>query len=382
MRASLVALLVLSCVASGRADTHHVSQSGFGAYEASLTRMGSGFAAAWYDTRHGHAEIYARMLDARGVPAGPERRLTIGTADAYEPDIAAAGNLLIVAWYEHDGTKGYRAMLGAWTKDGVEQWRTRLSGAAHGGKNGLVRVRGNDVFCAWIEQAPDRRPEVRAQWYSTDGRPRSAAMSIGPAGRTTWNVRAALDDRGLAWVAFDAAAGTRADEVFLARVARESHTLTRLTADDGKASKYPDIAVRGNHAAVSWHDVRDGNEEVYLLVAPAGSVNGEIDARAARVTRTAGESIGAYVAWNGNRVGLAWCDNTGGQHEIYFAAFDSNGRSTASARRLTDTRPDSLIPAILPAGRGFALAWNEFTPGPGGGHDIRGRSDIVFSLVP
>ena len=32
-------------------------------------------AIAWYDTRDGHPEIYARVVDTRGVPAGPEIRL-------------------------------------------------------------------------------------------------------------------------------------------------------------------------------------------------------------------------------------------------------------------------------------------------------------------
>lgn len=357
-----------------------ISSSGFGAYEVSLAPMGRGFAAAWYDTRHGHAEIYARVLDATGAPAGPEHRLTTGTSNAYEPDIAAAAGLMIVAWYEQDSTKAYRAMVGAWTRDGVEKWRRQLT--TQSGKSPLVRVRGNDVFCAWLELGPAGTPELRAQWLGIDGRPQGAVKTIAAAGRTTWNLNAALDARGVAWVAFDASAGTRADELFLARIDHAGHSLTRLTADDGKASKYPDIAVHGDRAAVSWHDVRDGNEEIYLLVAPIASLNGAIDARASRVTNTAGESIGAYVAWNGNRVGVAWCDNTVGQHEIYFEAFDKHGRSRAPARRVTDTATESLIPAIRPSGHAFALAWSEFTPGPGGGHDPRGRSEIAFSLVP
>jgi hypothetical protein len=70
-----------------------------------------------------------------------------------------------------------------------------------------------------------------------------------------------------------------------------------------------------------------------------------------------------------------------GQHEIYFEAFGIDGRALQPPQRLTDNRTQSLIPAIRPSESGFALAWNEFTPGPGGGHDPRGRSEIAFTLV-
>jgi hypothetical protein len=380
MRAAALALVVLSAgaVANG---PHQISNSGFGAYEASLTPFRDGFAVAWYDTRDGHPEIYARLLDQAGEPAGPERRLTRGKSDAYEPDVAAAGDRLVVGWYERDSNGHYRAMLGAWTKDDRVLWTRQLSPDGRSGKNTVVRARGDEVFCAWLEDTSGKDPEVRAQWFNVRGEPLSAPRSIAPAGRTTWNLNAALDDRGRAWVAFDANVGTRSDELFLARIDKTESHVVRLTADDGKASKYPDIAIRGGRAALTWFDERDGNQEVYLVVAPTGDLRESADSHARRVTETPGESIGAYVAWNGDRLGLAWCDNTVGQHEIYFESFDREGRPLEPPRRVTNNPTQSLIPAIRRARDGFALVWNEFTPGPAGGHDPRGRSEIAFSFV-
>ena len=114
--------------------------------------------------------------------------------------------------------------------------------------------------------------------------------------------------------------------------------------------------------ALTWFDARDGNTEVYLFAGPANELTSEIGSRAQRVTDTRGESIGAYLAWNGTRIGLAWCDDTVGQHEIYFQAFDRRGRATTAIRRVTDNTMSSLIPAIEPWRDGFALAWSEFVP--------------------
>ena len=96
---------------------------------------------------------------------------------------------------------------------------------------------------------------------------------------------------------------------------------------------------------------------------------------------TAGASIGAYLAWNRGRVGLAWSDDTEGESEVYFQAFDVSGAALDAAERLTNNLTASLIPAIHPRGNGFALAWNEDVVEERGDHRSGGRSDIVFATV-
>ena len=59
--------------------------------------------------------------------------------------------------------------------------------------------------------------------------------------------------------------------------------------------------------------MRDGNDEVYLLVGRTADLHGEIDTRARRITTTEAESVGAYLAWNAGRVGLAWSDKIRGR---------------------------------------------------------------------
>lgn len=107
----------------------------------------------------------------------------------------------------------------------------------------------------------------------------------------------------------------------------------------------------------------------------------ETFAHARRVTSTPGHSIGAYVAWNHARVGLAWSDDTGGSHEVYFQSFGESGEPLNEVQRLTTNATSSLIPAIKPSRDGFALAWNEVTPGAAGAHDPETRSEVMFSLA-
>jgi hypothetical protein len=378
-------LLILCCVSIARCSpsaSRQLSASGAGAYEASLSATGNGFVAAWYDTRNGHAEIYARALAGDGAPRGPEIRLTTGADAAYEADVAALENHFAVAWYERAASGELRARLGLWSVDGRSMWTVPLGNPVRNSRNVLVRAGTGELFCAWIEDDRGENAEVWAGWFDSNGRAASPSLRLAPAGKTTWNLNAELDRNGEAIVVFDATAGTRSDELFLIRVSRDRVSEVRqLTADDGVPSKYPDVAIGHDRIALTWYDERDGNTEVYLSATRWEDLAENIDTHTRRVTNTPGASIGAYVAWNGRHFGLAWCDDTEGQQEIYYQPFSEFGVAEAEPRRLTFNPTASSIPAIEGRGEGFALAWNEFAQSTSG-NPADEKSEIYFTTIP
>ena len=358
-----------------------VSDSGFGAYEVSLARWSDGLAVAWYDTRDGNAEVYVRPLDADGRDAGPELRLTTTAAESYEADIAPLDGAFAIAWYEKASDGSQRAQVGVWRRDGTPQWIVPLAAGLGSSRNPIVRAFSDALFCAWIEADTDGREFVWGGWRARDGTPRGAPVLLGAAGATTWNLNAAITAWGEAWVVFDAEAGTQVEELFLATLADGRATLAQLSTDDGIRSKYPDLALADARGAITWFDERDGNQEVYLAAAPAAELRSSIEARARRVTDTPGNSVGAYLAWNGDRIGLAWSDDTGGNYEIHFQPFDAAGASLGPVVKVADTAADSMIPAIEPWRDGFALAWDEVVPGAQGVHDASTRAEVLFATV-
>ena len=372
---ALAAFLTIGCAGSS-VDPRQISNSRAGAYESALEAVPGGLVAAWYDTRDGNGEIYLRSIDAQGGPAGPEIRLTESPEESYEPSLAAAGDAIAVAWYDKalDGTlTGY---VGVWNLEGDRRWTAALPSHS---RNPVICADEQAIVVSWIQKEADGSEAVWLGTWDHAGTPIGVPHQLGPAHRTTWNLNAALDADRVAWVVFDAVAGTQASELFLAQAGAGEPSLMRLTADDGFESKYPDIALRDGRVALTWFDAKDGNTEVYLFAGTPADMRSGLDTRARRVTTTAGESIGAYLAWNGERIGLAWSDETHGQHEVYFQPFDAAGNPLAEASRLTRNRTSSLIPAIEPWRDGFALAWTEYTP-VGEGHG--GRSEIAFVVVP
>jgi len=375
------AFVFIAFLLTGCDEIHQVSDSKHGAFEASIATWQEGFAVAWYDDRDGNPEIYFRLLDENGRAKSPERRLTNDPEFSYEADITATeGGLAAVAWYERLTNGDLRARLGLWTPIGEALWTKIISTSMRNGRNALVRARGSELFVAWIEDVAGDIAEVWCGWWDLQGQPIAPPRRIAPASRTTWNLNAILDETGRAWVVFDAKAGTRNNELFLALADKTSTDVRRLTSDDGFASKYPDLAFSDDRAALSWADERDGNSEIYLFISAAADLRDGLGERARRITNTRAESMGAYVAANGSQFGLAWCDKTPGQHEIYYQPFDSAGNPLAEPHQITHTGTDSLIPAIKPWSNGFALAWNEYAP-KGPGHPAGARSEIAFTLV-
>jgi len=318
----LLCFLLTAC--SHAAEPIQVSHSGSGAYEAALATDEKGFAVAWYDSRDGNPEIYMRLLDDSGRPSGPERRLTASR----NPVIVADGQAIIAAWIQTEPDSSEWVYMGTWDRDGREL-RTRTR--------------------------------------------------VGVASKTTWNLNIAVDRSG-AWIVYDAAASTRANELFLARVEGSGAHLARLTKDDGAESKYPDLKISDEgRLALTWYDMRDGNDEVYLLVGSQSDLRGEIDDRSRRVTMTAGESIGAYLTWNKDVLGLAWSDKTRGVHDIFIQRFDRLGVPLGSEQRITGGNTWSILPAIRPWRAGFALAWTDYQPTSSQIHE--GPGEVAFAVV-
>lgn len=374
--AVLVVLTLLHvCCAGPAAAPRQVSHSGTGAFEAALTTTPDGAIVAWYDTRDGNGEIYLRHVDSSGNPVGQEHRLTTDSQESYEPSLAMAGDALAVAWYDKAGDGTLTARLGLFDRDGRRRWFTTIAPQS---RNPVVCATSEEIVVSWIQKDEAGQEAVWLGTWGPDGKERSGRRTLGAAHATTWNLNAAVDDRGRTWVAFDAIAATKASELFLARADDHAVSIVQLTPDDGHESKYPDLALRDGRIALTWFDAKDGNTEVYLATGTIEDLGRPIDARAVRVTHTPGNSIGAYLAWNGDRLGLAWSDDTLGQHEVYLQPFDASARPLADATRVTSNSMSSLIPAVRPWGRGFALVWNEFVPSSGG-HD--GTSEIAFAVV-
>lgn len=358
LRAAPLLLLLAACTGP---DLHTISPQVVRAYEVDLSSDDRELAAAWYGERGGHARIYIQPLTAEGKAEGQPLEVTDGEREAYEPDLAFLGEDYVVAWYEKPVGGGWEsAWLSRIGRHGGERWRRLLPAEGGAGLRPAVRVQGNDIHVAWVRTLTDGTADLWYARYDSEGAEAREPRVIAPASPDTWNLNAALDGAGRMHVVYDAKTTTRARELRRVIVEGSSSSVETLTPDDGFDSLYPDIAIANDRIALTWFDTRDGNEEVYLATGTFTDSLPDRVAEAHRITNTPGHSIGAYLALNGNRLGLAWTDDTGGHTDAYFQVFSPSLDPEAPARALLHTHDTASIPSVAAAGSGFAIAWNEY----------------------
>ena len=376
-------------------EINQISDSGFGAFEADIEVLDADTVAiAWYDTRHSKAEIYLRLLDHRLKPISAEFRLSENNVESYEVDIVALGENIAASWYEIDASEHSVVKLGLWNRQGEQLWLKTLTAAGVNARIPVLEVTARGLFVAWLETdaATDGRATaatIVGEWIDPAGLSHSGPFKIAAASINTWNLNVDIDSSGdstTVFLAFDAQYETVASELYLARISDRGIEVNRLTDDDGYNSKYPDIALRDGRLALTWFDNLFGNNEIYLTVRSIADLSSpqviaNLELGATRISRSEGDSIAAYLAWNENSLGLAWSDSAGDQHDVYFQQLDVTGNPQSDIRQLSHTEADSLIPSINPFASGFVLAWNEVTVNA---HDAKtnlSRSEIVVALI-
>ncbi|OJW61577.1 MAG: hypothetical protein BGO57_06530 [Sphingomonadales bacterium 63-6] len=344
------------------------------AYELTLAVSPQASWAGWHGGAGEESGIYLQPLDEDGVLQGQSLRLSSeGKTFAYEPDLILAGGSPVAAWYQKNPfTNELSAWLARLAPSGQRAWLVPLEQGADWSRNPVVRQAGDRLLVAWIGQPSEgtsaRDPAIVYREFSLAGKPLTPPREVGRADRDTWNLNATLAGGAMVLV-YDAAGASEVNELQLIEVTGKGARQVQLTPDDGHASLYPDLQVNdAGIAALTWFDERDGNREVYLSVGPLADFLAGHMPPPIRVTHGEGESIGAYLAWNGDRIGLVWSDEAGGERRIFAQGFDSAGKPLGAARQLSNGPGQSSIPAIRASGEGFLVAWNHYEMEGTGGH--------------
>lgn len=129
---------------------------------------------------------------------------------------------------------------------------------------------------------------------------------------------------------------------------------TRLTNDNGK-SYYPSIAVLGPNVHVVWMDERDANREIYYKRSTDGGDSWEGDVR---LTNNFANSYFPSIAVSGSDVHVVWHDErdsiTG---ELYYKHSTDNGVTWSSDLRLTSQPEYSGMASIAVLAQYLHIVW-------------------------
>ncbi|HXG00715.1 MAG TPA: sialidase family protein, partial [Bacteroidota bacterium] len=236
----------------------------------SLAVAGSTVHVVWHDNRDGNYEIYYKRSTDEGLTWAADSRLTNNTSTSQYPSVAVAGQAVYAVW--QDNRDGNDEIYYTRSTDGGLTWQPD------------VRLTNNTLFSRYPSVAASG-VFVHVLWQDfRDGNWR-AYYKRSSDGGTTWQADSALTDlmansQYLSVVAVASAVHLvwreqrdGNNEIYYKRSTDNGATWeadVRLT-NNTAISREPSVAVGGQTIHVIWHDLRDGNYEVYYKRNPTGN---------------------------------------------------------------------------------------------------------------
>ncbi|CAN5558527.1 hypothetical protein BH10BAC5_BH10BAC5_21100 [soil metagenome] len=128
---------------------------------------------------------------------------------------------------------------------------------------------------------------------------------------------------------------------------------TRLTFN-GAQSDQVSITAKGNNVYIVWHDTRDGNLEIYFKQSNDQGLTWSQDIR---LTNNSSNSYNATIAVAGSFIYTTWYDERDGNREIYFKRSNDAGLNWEADVRLSNSAGQSEFPSISASGNSVNIAW-------------------------
>jgi len=130
---------------------------------------------------------------------------------------------------------------------------------------------------------------------------------------------------------------------------------TRLTNDSAE-SVHPSIAVSGPFVHVVWYDSRDGNYEIYYKCSTDGGSNFGPDTR---LTFNPNFSCSPSIAVQNSFDHVVWHDKRDGNWEVYYIRSTDGGVSWGQETRLTYNPDTSQFASVAVTGSNVHVVWHE-----------------------
>lgn len=259
---------VALCTAMGNQNGAVIATDGVGS-----TFAQRGAIVAWTDSRNGagNADIYARRVDASGVPQWASNGVPVCSlaGDQYSPKILYVGGAVLIVWADaaRGGLYAQKVDVNGtalWTANGILVTGTpsdenlfAMTGAASGG-----------AIVAW-EDARNDGSDIYAQLFDANGAPQwgPGGVAVAQAPSTQLEPTIVPDNSGGAIVAWlDWRSGT-GSSIYAQRLDATGQTLWALggvrLSNVSFCHQVTSVSDGNHRAIVAWEDNRNGNSDVY-----------------------------------------------------------------------------------------------------------------------
>ncbi len=299
---------------SWQADTRLTNNAAF-SQQPSVSVSGSVVHLVWRDNPDGNDEIYYKRSTDAGVTWPMDSiRLTNSTGSSMFPSMALSGSSVHVVW--HDTRDGNNEIYYKRSTDGGLSWQadTRLTNNAATSQYPSVSVSGSTVHVAWQDNR-DGNDEIYYK-RSTDGGA-TWQPDVRLTNNTLFSRFPCVSASGLfvhvLWQDFR-------DGNWRAYYKRSTDGgaswATDLALTDLMAySQYPSVSAVASAVHLVWRELRDGNNEIYYKRSTDNGLTWEADVRLTNNTAISREPSCAVA---GQNVHVVWHDLRDGNYEVYY----------------------------------------------------------------
>ena len=323
-----------------------------------ILASGSTIHAVWNDNRDGNYEIYYKRSTDDGVTWGNDTRLTTDNAVSQRPSLAISGNIVHIVWNDRVSNEEIYYMQ---STNGGLTWGTslRLTNDPNISTYPSIAASSNLVVTAWGENRDGnyeiyykRSTDYGITWGADTRLTNDAAVSLQACVVFTGSTL------HISW--HDNRNGN--DEVYYRRSTDGGLTWeaeVRITALPG-ASFFASMHAAGNLVLIAWVENSDGNPEIYSRRSTDMGISWEANVRH---TNNAATSIRPTVSITGSNIHLVYQDNVDGNDEIYYKVSTNSGQSFSPSLRLTNDTAYSVYPCHTVSDAGIHAIWRDFRDG-------------------
>ncbi len=279
------------------------------------------FGVLWKDNRNSNDEIYFARIDTSDVKQGSDLRITNNSQTSQNPSMVWTGTEYGVSWRDNRNGNDeiYFTRINAIGIEATDDIRiTNNSGVSQ--IPSLVWT-GTEYGVCWTDNR-DGNTEIYFCRIDASGVKQGSDVRITNSSLTSDypSLEWTGTEYGVCWTDYR----DNNAEIYFCRIDAsgvKQGSDVRITTDNG-VSYSPSLVWTGTEYGVSWYENRDGNWEIYFCRIDASGVKQGSDIR---ITENDQDSCYPSLVWTGTEYGVSWQDSRDGNAEIYFARLNSSG---------------------------------------------------------
>ena len=323
------------------------------------------FVIIWADYRNAHKDIYGRMYDSNGNPAGSDFLVNDDGGTAYQdyPDVAmdSTGNFIVVWTDSRDVT--YHIYCQFYDSGGNpigSNFKISDNTGPEYQYSPSIYTNGDRFIVAWEDQRDDRSIYYRI--YSTSGTALTVDRKANDCSATRNQYYPAIDmnSYGYCVVAWEDLRDNYNSIYYSAFDQQGNVIIDNFLLQRGK---HPDVAVRSDSSMIITFSSVDQKYIYYYLITSTS-----VDSGSAQDTTYNTRQQPAVAAMPSGRYAITWFDTRwNGYYHIYLQYFDKDGNPIGNNILVDDDSLDvnhyDCDIAVSPTGK-FLVVWYDWRMSP------------------